>query len=88
MYLELIEKETGNGANDLHEYFKRALLAPKWLTVLGKEIKVPKSTTELTKVEFGDYMDKIAALSGVAIPDFKRYKEWLEGSPMAWEEFK
>lgn len=41
LYLEIIEQETGNSANDLHELFRRTLLPPKFITVLGKELKVP-----------------------------------------------
>lgn len=67
-YLGTIEKETGNLANDLHEYFKRTLLPPKFINVMGKEIKIPASTTDLTKVQFGEYLDKISAESGVPLP--------------------
>lgn len=67
-YLQHCEYETGNNANDLHELFKRTLLPPKWITVMGKEIKIPKSTTELTKIEFGDYLDKISMETGIALP--------------------
>lgn len=67
-YLSLIEAETGNNANELHEYFKRTLLPPKWIKVLGKEIKIPTSTTDLNKQEFSEYLDKICAESGVPIP--------------------
>lgn len=69
LYLGVIEQETGNSSSDLHEYFKRTLLPPKFITVLGKEIKIPSSTTELSKVEFGEYLDKISAMTGVPIPD-------------------
>ncbi len=82
MYLEIIERETGNSANDLHEYLRRALLAPKSLKVLGKDIKVPQSTTELNKVEFGDYMDKICALVGVPIPDTEQYLKEQDLAPL------
>ena len=68
VYLGLIEAETGNIADDLHEYFKRVFLPPKFITYKGKEIKIPSSTTELTKAEFGDYMDKISVETGVSIP--------------------
>lgn len=67
-YLGTIEKETGNLVNDLHEYFKRTLLHPKFINVMGKEIKIPASTTDLTKVQFGEYLDKISAESGVPLP--------------------
>ena len=69
MYLGIIETETGNNADDLHEYLKRKLLAPKFITVMGKEIKIPSSTKDLSKVEFGEYMDKISAETDVPIPN-------------------
>jgi len=68
-YLGIIESETGNTADDLHNYFRRKLLPPKFTTVMGEEIKLPRSTTELSKLEFGEYMDKIASLSGVSVPN-------------------
>jgi len=68
-YLGIIEQETGQDSNDLHEYFKRAHLPPKFITVMGKEIKIPRSTTELSKLEFGEYLEKICAETGVPIPD-------------------
>lgn len=68
-YLGIIERETGNSANDLHEYFKRTLLPPKFIKVFGKEIKIPSSTTDLNKAEFGEYMDKISAECEIPIPD-------------------
>jgi hypothetical protein len=68
-YLGVIESETGNNANDMHEFFRRTLLKPKLINVMGKEIRVPSSTTELTKVEFGEYMDRICAETNVPIPN-------------------
>ena len=68
LFLGMIESETGNNANDLHEYFKRTLLPPKFIKVMGKEIKIPMSTTEITKIEMGEYLDKISAETNVAIP--------------------
>lgn len=69
VYLGIIEIETGNSADDLHEYFKRVHLPPKFITVMGKEIKIPRSTTELSKVEMGEYLDKICAETNVPIPN-------------------
>lgn len=82
MYLEIIERETGNNANDMHEYFRRVLLSPKTLKVMGKEIKVPRSTTELKKHEFSDYMDKICAETGVPIPDTESYLRDIDLAPL------
>lgn len=82
MYLQIIERETGNNANDLHEYFRRVLLSPKMLKVMGKEIKVPKSTTELKKNEFSDYMEKICAETNIPIPDTENYLRELDLAPL------
>jgi len=71
-YLGIVEKETGNNAADLHEYFKRVLLPPVFtkVTIQGKEIEVktPRSTTTLSKLEFVEYLDKISAMTGVPVP--------------------
>ena len=72
VFLQKIEFETGNVASDLHEWYKRSLLPPKFIHIRGKngvrEVKIPRSTTDLNKIEFGDFMDKISAESEVAIP--------------------
>lgn len=69
LYLGVIEYETGNNANDLHEYFKRIFLPPRYITVMGAELRIPRSTTELSKVEFGEFLEKICALTNVPLPD-------------------
>ncbi|MBS4082942.1 MAG: hypothetical protein KGZ73_05275 [Rhizobiales bacterium] len=68
-YLEVIARDTGDNADDLHEFFKRKLLAPVFKTIRGEEVKLPRSTTDLDKLEFTEYLDKIAALTGIPIPD-------------------
>lgn len=78
LYLGVIERETGNSASDLHEYFRRTLLLPVIITVLGKEIKIPRSTTSLKKTEFADYLDKISAESGVPLPDTEEFLKYTE----------
>ena len=69
VYLGVIENETGNNADDLHELFKRKFLTPVEKTVLGEKVRFPASTTELGKTEFSEYMDKICALTNVPLPD-------------------
>jgi len=68
-YLGIISSETGDDSNSLHEYFRRTFLPPKFITVMGKEIKIPTSTTELSKIEFGEYMDRISADTEIEIPN-------------------
>ncbi len=72
-YLEIISHETGNLAEDLHEFFRIKLLPKKFVVIHGKqgdyEIEKRKSTTELSKTEFGEYLDKISAVTEIALPD-------------------
>lgn len=68
-YLRVIEQETGNDANECHELFKRLFLPPRFISPFGKEIKIPASTTKLSKEEFSNYLDKICAHTGVPIPE-------------------
>lgn len=71
LYLGVIEQETGNWAEDLHELFKRKFLKKQFKKILGAEVVLPGSTAALSKVEFGEYMEKICAETGVPIPDPK-----------------
>lgn len=62
----------GDTENDLHEFFKRKCLPPKFVKVLGKEIKIPATTTDLNKIQFGEYIEKIraeVAILGIIIPE-------------------
>lgn len=68
-FLSLIEEETGNGANEMHQYFKRVLLKPVFIKVFDKEIKIPASTRELDTKEFTDYIARIEEITGIACPN-------------------
>lgn len=68
LYLGQIEKETGNLATDLHELFKRKFLPPIPKTIMGISLRIPSSTKNLSKQEFGEYLDKISAFTEIAIP--------------------
>lgn len=81
MYLGVIEHETGNVADDMHEYFRRTLLPPKFIKVMGKEIKIPGSTSGLSKNEFSEYMEKIYAETEVPIPDTEKYLADIDLAP-------
>lgn len=69
MFIDHIEKETGNLAYDLHELFKRKFLPPIPKKILGIEFKLPASTTNLTKQEMSEYLDKISAFTHIPIPE-------------------
>ncbi len=72
VYLTVIARETGNSEDDLHEFFKEKFLPRKVAKIRGKEhtheFKKQTSTTHLTKLEMGEYMDKICEFTGVPIP--------------------
>lgn len=68
MYIDHIEKETGNLATDLHELFKRKFLPPVPKSILGVKFKLPASTKDLTKQEMSEYLDKICAFTEIPIP--------------------
>lgn len=69
--LTMLEQETGNDKNDLHEYFK-----DKWLMhnaeIWGTYFYYAKSTTKLTTLEFEDYLEKIRVFAsrelGIFLP--------------------
>lgn len=69
----------GDTEKALHDYFVRTLLPPKFIKVMGKEIKVPSSTTELSKIEFGEYIERIrseVAPMGIIIPESDNKEEF------------
>ena len=74
MYLRLIEDETGNDSKKLHLIFKEKFLPKKYYEALGLTVQKSKSTTELSKEEFSDYLDKIERLTDIPVPDTEGYK--------------
>lgn len=68
-YLGIISDETGDDVNSLHEFFKRKFLPPTIITALEQEVRVPSSTTDLSKQDMSEYLDRICELSGVPLPD-------------------
>lgn len=69
LYLSVIERETGNNSSDLHELFKRTLLPPRLIKVMGRELKIPATTTELSKNDFSEYITRIEAETNIPVPD-------------------
>lgn len=72
-YLHIIEKETGDDANSLHEHFKKTLLPPKfeYLNSIKREVEIPRTTTTLLTTEFSEYIKKIEVLTEIPAPDPK-----------------
>lgn len=69
--LEIIANHTGHTSNELHQLFKRIFLEPEYKTILGRELKLPATTTSLNKIDFGTYFDRIraeVATMGIELP--------------------
>ena len=66
----------------MHEFFKKRFLPKRTAIIKGKnndhEVEIYQSTTQLSKSDFGDYLDKISSLTGVQIPDPSLLAGYLE----------
>lgn len=77
-YLGIIERETGQDAQDIHEIAKRKFLPPRFVNVMGKEFKLPSTTTKLSKTEMSDFMDKICYWTNIPIPDPNELEGYIQ----------
>lgn len=68
LFLSVIEQETGHTIEELHSLFKGMFIS-EIKNVLGNNVRVSKTTTELTKSEFAEYIMKIEEYTGILAPD-------------------
>jgi hypothetical protein len=68
-YLGLIARETGHTSEELHEWAKGKFLSTGISEIFGEKVRKKKSTTELSKGEFCDYLANIMVETGVELPD-------------------
>lgn len=74
VYYPEIAKETGEQDLDkLHELFKLKFLTTGIHKVLGNEVRMVRSTTDLTVSEFIEFIMSIEGLTGVAAPPPENY---------------
>ena len=73
--LTMLEQETGNDKDELHEYFKKKYLKTFFqIDLIDTQdfIYYAKSTTKLTTLEFEDYLEKIRVFAsrelGIFLP--------------------
>ena len=71
LFLEVCERETGQSADDIHEWGKRKFLPPRFIKVNGEEMKIPATTTALSKHEFSEYLDRLSAEIEIPLPDVR-----------------
>lgn len=69
VYLPLIASETGEQDLDrLHCLFKGKFLTTSIISVLGENVRMTKSTTNLSTSEFTEYMMAIESHTGITAP--------------------
>lgn len=66
--LQIASQETGNDAEDLHEFFKGKYLEPVTVSMGNEARIVPSSTTRLKTDEFSEYVNRVESfLAGEGI---------------------
>lgn len=81
-YLGLISRDCGHSPNELHAHFREAHIPSKWILVFGKTTEIRKSTADMNKTEFSEYLDRICAECNVPIPDSEQYLKYIETAPL------
>ncbi len=69
LYLGIIAEETGHTKDELHSFFKGKFLTERISEIFGEKTRITRSTTELSKGEFSEYLADISLLTGVELPD-------------------
>jgi len=73
LYLSQIQEETGHKIEELHSYFRGKFLTKKLSELYGDKFRITKSTTELSKGEFCNYLADISNLTQIELPDTTEY---------------
>lgn len=75
-YLPLIVREMGDDdvdAQTLHEHFRQCFLLKGMKKVRGKEVRIYRSSTELSVGEFQHLIRQIEAMTGIPAPSTEMY---------------
>jgi hypothetical protein len=72
-YLQIISEETGEDPDILHEMLKSELLPKRKINLFGIESSISQTTTNLSTIEFSEYLEKICILTGVPLPNPNDY---------------
>lgn len=76
--LPVMSHDTGHSTEELHEILKRMFLPRKIVNFKGKEYPLPGSTTQLTRLEFAEYLTRCIAEAGsmgITIPPADPFRE-------------
>lgn len=75
---------------DAREAIKLEFLAAYTLDMKGLRVKIAKSTTDLSKERFADFLSSVAVWleeNGLTVPDAEEYKAWRDSAPPAGEVY-
>ncbi len=72
----IISKDIGENTEDLHSLLKLRVFGPKYVTIRGETIAIPKHSKDLNQTDFGKLIDaaEMLALSmGIVLPAAEHY---------------
>lgn len=76
LYIGIISNETGFTPDELHTMFKGKFLTREIKEVMGQKVRITKSTTDLSKSEFAEYIMEIETFTGIQTPNTDDYYEF------------
>jgi hypothetical protein len=69
VYLDLVSLSSGHTPKELHNWAKGKFMTKGISEVFGDKVRQVKSTTDLNRSEFVEYLSRIEETTGVPIPD-------------------
>ncbi|HRI77264.1 MAG TPA: recombination protein NinB [Alphaproteobacteria bacterium] len=63
MWVNTLAETLGYEPDELHDHLKVRFIGVKEVTVFGKAVSIPKSTTSLSTAAFTEYLNKVEALA-------------------------
>ncbi len=82
VYIDLVSLSSGHTTDEIHTWAKGAFLSQGITEVFGHKVRKVKSTTDLNRSEFCEYMDRIEEATGVPIPDPEPFLG------LTWDEYR
>lgn len=76
LYIGLIADETGYTKDELATLFKGKFLSREIKEVMGQKVRITKSTTDLSKSEFSEYIMEIEAFTGIQSPNTDEFFDY------------
>lgn len=83
VYLDLISLSSGHTPMEIHNWAKGKFMTEGIIEVFGEKVRKVKSTTDLNRSEFVEYLARIEETTGIPIPDPAPFNIGL-----TWEEYE